>query len=426
MEKDKIIQILNEWNFWTKDLECGIIREKYLQQIDELKNTGQITIITGIRRSGKSTILKQYIKKHIEKGEDRKNFLYINFEEQLFTEEFSLKFLQEAYQAYLEIIQPTSKPYIILDEIQQIPEWEKFARSIHEKNEAFLFISGSTAKLSTKEYGTKLTGRHADLKIYPLNFKEFLEFKNLKIKTKIDLLSNKTKIKQLLREYLEFGGLPLIALTDKKKELLNAYFDDIITKDVIERFHVKKTSQLKTLAKFYLTNNSSLISFRKIKNFININLDTTERFTEYLKEVYLLNLINKYTPSLKAQEKNPKKIFITDLGIRNVIAFKFMEDMGKLYENAVYLKLTGKEVYYYQNKRECDFLVKEQNKITQAIQVCYQLTPENKKREMDGLLEAIKKFKPKQALIITEDEESTEKHQGKTIKITPLWKWLLQ
>lgn len=427
IEKEKLIEILNDWNFWTRDQKTGIFRSGYIEKLERLSKTKQIIIVMGVRRSGKSTIIKQHIMHLIRKGVDRKNFLYVNFEEPRFINELSLSVLQQIYDAYREIIKPTAKPHIFLDEVQLVSGWERFARALHEKEEATIFVSGSSAKLLSKELATTLTGRHVDLEVYPLNFKEFLEFKGMKIKTKLDILSNKLKIKQLLREYIEFGGFPLVVLQEEKNEILARYFDDIVSKDISERYKIKKINKLKTLAKYYLTNVGSFASFRKIKEFIGISLDSVERFSYYLNDAYMIFLVNKFAYSLKEQEVNPKKIYCIDSGLKNIVGFKFSEEIGHLYENLVFLELfqKRKELYYWKDKGECDFIVKERTKVKDAIQVCYNLE-NNKEREMEGLLSAMNEFNLSEGFIITEEYEGEERIKGKKIKFIPLWRWLLE
>src|SRR3989338_6889641 len=168
ISKELIVEILEDWNFWKKEPDTGILRESYVKKLEQFSQTDQVVVVTGVRRAGKSTILKQYISNKIKKGEERRNFLYVNLEEPKFRSELSLEFLQTIYEAYLEILNPSSKPSLFLDEVQLIPGWEKFVRGLHEKNKATIFVSGSSAKLLSKEFATVLTGRHVDLKIYPL------------------------------------------------------------------------------------------------------------------------------------------------------------------------------------------------------------------------------------------------------------------
>jgi len=425
MDKETIIEILSDWNFWKTDRETGIDRDSYLNEMERLAKTGQILAVTGVRRSGKSTLMKQFIKRQIARGRDRKSFLYVNFEEPKFMGLLSLDFLLQVYEAYMEIVKPKEKPFIFLDEVQNVPNWERFARSLHEKKEASVFVSGSTAKLLGAEIGAVLTGRWAEVKIYPLNFREFLTFKGLKTETALDIVSQKLKIKQLLREYLEFGGFPLVALKDEKEDILRRYLDDIVTRDIAARHKIRMPEKLNALVKYYLTNFSSHISYRSIAKFLGLSLDTVERFSSYMAEAYIVFFVPKFSYSLKEQEVNPRMAYGIDLGLINIAGFRFMENLGKLYENAVFLSLikNGREIYYYKNRGECDFLIRDRRKIT-AIQVSYQIK-ENKEREIRGLMECMNVFKLKEGFIITEDKEGEETIDDRKIIYKPLWKWLL-
>lgn len=426
MKNEQIIEVLESWNFWNKNIDTGIIRENYLKRLLDLAATKQIVAITGIRRSGKSTLMKQFIKKLIEQGEDKRSFLYINFEEPKFSDLLSLDFLQKIYEAYIEILKPNSTPYILLDEVHRVPKWEKFVRGLHEKKEAQIIVSGSTSQLLSKEIGSLLTGRWVNLNVNPLNLLEFLNFNNIKIKDKADILLQKVRIKQLLRDYLEFGGFPLVALRQEKGEILQRYFEDILTRDIVERYKIRKTDKLKALTKYYLTNFSSLATFRHIAKFIGLSLDSVERFSFLLSETYLIYFVPKFSYSLKEQEINPRKVYCIDPGLINIISFRFTDNIGRLYENITFVSLLERksEIYYYKDKYECDFILKKGKKIIQAIQVSYKIK-ENREREIGGLLEAMKKFKLKKGLIITDDLEGEEEIGKKKVIYIPLWKWLL-
>ncbi len=200
----------------------------------------------------------------------------------------------------------------------------------------------------------------------------------------------------MLRGYLESGGFPRVVLSQEKSELLSRYFDDIIFRDIAERHSIKKVDKLRSLAKYYLTNIASPSSFRKIANFIGLSVDSVERFSYYLRDAYLLFFVNRFSYSLKEQEVNPKKVYSIDTGLRNLVGFKFSEDLGKLYENAVFLELRKKreDVYYYKNRHECDFLIKNGERITGALQVCFSLTEENRGREIEGLFMGVRLSNP--------------------------------
>lgn len=426
MEKEEIIEVLSGWNFWKKDHDTGIPRNGYLDKLERLAATGQVVAITGVRRSGKSTLMKQFVKRQIEAGRDRNSFLYINFEEPKFAGMLSLEFLETVHDAYTEIVKPKETPCLLLDEVQNLPRWERFVRGLHEKREAQVLVSGSTSKLFSEGLAKLLTGRWLELKTYPLDFTEFLGFNGLKLSGRLDILSKRVKIKQMLRQYLEFGGFPLVVLNNEKEEILSRYFEDIIGRDVAERNKVRKTEKLKALARHYLTSFSSSISYRKIAKFIGLSLDSVERFSASMQDAYLILFVPKFSYSLKEQQVNPKKVYCVDSGLINAAGFRFSQNIGRLYENTVFAMLNrkGKEVYYYKGKGECDFVIKEGRKVSQAIQVSYQLG-ENKEREVRGLLEAMEAFKLSEGLIVTEGFEGQETQRGKKVKYTPLWKWLI-
>lgn len=434
ISKNKILEILNDWNFWNQKIDTGIERPEYLKKMERYYKMDLVISLVGIRRSGKSTLMLQFAKKLIkEKKISKNNILYVNFEDPRFLGENSLNLLNDIYEVYLENLAPEKKPIIFLDEIQNIKGWEKFVRSLNERKKAKIFISGSNAHLLSSEFSTVLTGRQLTLIIHPLTFKEFLLFNNIKIANKLDLINQKIKIKRAFRKYLEFGGMPKQALlknNNDKTLLLRSYFEDILNRDIINRFKIRQTDKLKVLTKFYFSNASSLISYNKAAKFLKIPLTTVERFSEYLTYPYLVYFVNKFSFSLKEQSINPKKVYVSDVGLRNAVSFNFSENKGKLLENLVFLHLlkTEEEIYYYKTKNnlEVDFLVKEKQKIKSAIQVCLTLKDfKTKDREIKSIVKAMAELKLKQGLIITEDEEGEIKIDNKKITVIPIYRWLL-
>jgi len=427
MEKSKIIEVLTDWNFWRSARETGIPRQAYLDKMGKLHGTGQIVTIMGVRRAGKSTLMLQYIKRLVDRGFEPASTLYVNLEDPRWGE-LSDQLLQSIWAAYIEWLEPTTKPFVFLDEIHLVPGWEKFVRSLHERQEANLFVSGSSAKLLSREFGSALTGRHVGLVVYPLSFGEFLLFKGVETGPRPELAPTRerAKIARFLREYLEWGGFPKVALVGEKREILARYFDDVISRDIAERYGIRKPDKLKSLARYYLTSISSPISFNKVKGYLGIPLDTVERFSFYLSEAYLAFFMKKFSYSLKEQEVNPRKVYSIDTGLRNTISLRFSEDVGRLYENVVFLHLlrSGKEIFYWKNKNECDFVIRSARGPEEAVQVCHTLTGEAKEREIKGLLEAMEQFKIKSGLLITEDYDAQEQHAGKTVRFVSLWKWL--
>lgn len=434
MEKKELLNILNEWNFWKKDLDAGVYRDSYLKVLNGLIPSRQIKIITGARRSGKSFIMRQMAKHLIASGVDKKNILIVNFEDPGFVG-LSTKLLGQIFDAYLEFRSPKGEIYVFLDEVQEVPRWEKWVRMMQELDKANMVVSGSNAKLLGGELATVLTGRHLDVTVMPLSFKEFLKFKNLKIKDNLDLISKDIEVKRLLQEFLEFGSFPVVVLEEKKAETLLDYYDDVVNKDLIKRYKIRKTEEIKGLIKFYLSNISSPITFASSGEFLKMSAETTERFSDYLETSYLMFFLKRFSYKFKEQEKSPRKVYAVDTGVANIIGFRFSANLGRLAENLVFLELKRRsysnpwmEIYYWKSlaQEEVDFLVKEDAKVKELIQVCWDIRDINtKKRETKALLKAMDEFKLKKGLIITEDYEGEEKVNGKKIQYVTLRRWLL-
>lgn len=433
MQKSEIIEILSDWNFWAKEVDTGTTREEYLDTLVNLiTKTNQIICIAGIRRSGKSTIIRQIAKQLI--GQQNADTLIVNFEDERFRQR-NLDLLIDIYNTYREKVKPKSTPFIFLDEIQNIPEWERFARGVHERGEAKIIVSGSSSKLLSAELATLLTGRHIMFFVQPLSFKEFLTFNEMSVENEIEILAHRIEIKQLLDEFREYGGFPEVVQSSDKQRILLSYFETLIVKDVIERFNIREREKIRTIAKFYLTNISSPISFNKISGFLNIPLTTVERFSDHLETANVVFFLKKFSFSFKEQEKAQRKIYSADVGISNAIGFRFSENLGKIMENIVAVELKKRqsfnpqiEIYYWKDyqQREVDFVVKEGLDVVQLIQVCHDVTNlETKEREVRSLVRAMKEFKLTKGLIITDDFEGEEEMKGFKIEYVPMWKWLL-
>jgi hypothetical protein len=427
---EQIIEILIESNFWRQDQNVGIERTNYLNRLSDLAREGMAVTIVGPRRSGKSTIMYQLIKRLIDGGIPRENTLHVNFEDPRFYGELNPQFMSKLFDAYMMILRPKGKVYIFLDEVQNVAGWERFVRFLVDQQRHAIYITGSSSSLLSKELGTLLTGRHLDLTIYPLSFSEFLFFKGIKLDNQLDLLSQKTKIRRLVGEYMRWGGFPAAVLGKNKQEILLNYMGDILSRDIVERYNIKKVNNLKTLSKYYMTNCAFLISFNSIKGFINMPVDTVERYSEYLNNAFLFFYLKKFSYSLKEQEKNLRKVFCIDSGLRNAISMGFSEDRGKVLENIVFLNFLqkGNEVYYWKDKQgyEVDFIIVEGGKVTGVYQVSYSVREaRTKTRETNALIRALICFDLKEGTIITENQEMEETLKGFRIRYMPVWKFLL-
>jgi predicted AAA+ superfamily ATPase len=322
-----------------------------------------------------------------------------------------------------------------LDEIQEVKEWEKWVRTMHELKKAKLIVSGSNAELLSRQLGTLLTGRHIDLTVFPLSFGEYLTFNKLEINHAFGVLGRTAEIDGLLHKYIESGSFPEVALSAKRTEVLLNYFNDLLMKDLLRRFRVRKTPVMKSLIRYYLSNAANLISFTSAGKFLQANPHTIEKFSGYFEDVYLIFLLKRFSYKVKEQEKSPRKIYGIDTGLCNSLGFRFSENIGRLAENIVFLALKRKqmldpqwELFYWKDAqhREVDFVVKCGNGVERLIQVCWNMRDEKtKNRECRSLQKAMQELKVDQATIITDDAEGEEKLNGFTVKTIPLWKWLL-
>ncbi len=396
----------------------GTIRRDILDEILSWFKDNRVIILTGIRRCGKSTILRQIMK-------NKENYCYINFEDERF-----LDFRAQDFEILNEIlIEVYNSPKIyFFDEIQNIEKFETFVRRLQDEKKKVI-ITGSNASLLSKEFGTRLTGRYKPFEIFPFSFSEYLKFKNIALEKDWDYKTQKrVEIKKAFNEYLELGGFPEYLKT-QDKEYIKDVFENILYKDVIARYSIKKQKIIKELINLLTTNISSTFTYNSIKTALHLgNSITVKEYISYLSDSYLFFELPKFDFSLRKSLIAPKKIYLIDTAFNQVAGFNFSPNTGKNLENVVFIELKRrkKDIYYFVEKSECDFIVKDGSKITQAIQVCYNINKENKDREVKGLLEALSKFRLKEGLIITFDQEEEFEKEGKKIKIISVWRWLLK
>lgn len=400
---EQAINFKSKKNIIKRDLPENFIKNK------------KVSIISGVRRSGKSTLLKQI-------SENYKSFHYFNFED-----ERLLDFDKNDFNSLLEVLLELNgeQKVFFFDEIQYVKAWEKFIGRLFSLNYK-VFLTGSSANLLSKELGTALTGRHIKLELYPFSFKEFLDYHNYH-DYNLNLTSNRAKIKRFFNKYLEIGGFPEVMISQDRSELKQLY-QDLLIKDIILRFKIRDTKSFRELALYLISNISSPLSFNRLKTALDFkSASTVKNYVDYLEEAYLIFSVFRYDFSVKKQLVANRKVYGIDLAMINEIAFSFSQNKGQKLENLVYLELKrlNYSIYYYQEKLECDFLVCHKGKIIEAIQVVDNLNVNNKNREVAGLLAAMEKHKLTKGLILTNDYSGVEKIKEKKIIFEPVWRWLL-
>lgn len=360
-------------------------------------------VVTGIRRCGKSTLLKQLL----ETDNSRKFFL--SFEDpRLFNFELS------DFEILDSIIENSKSETLFFDEIQVIDGWELYIRQ--KLDEGFcVAVTGSNASLLSRELGTKLTGRHICKELFPFSYCEFLGFKTMQANEKS------------LQKYMDTGGFPEFLKTNNT-DILTALFHDILHRDIIVRHGIRDARSLKNLAVYLASNTGNLVTANKLQQPLNIkSAATLLDYFSFLEDTYLVNFMPKFSYSFKTQLVNPRKVYIIDPGIIKIASTSFSENKGHLLENLIYweLRRRGKNLNYFnENKAECDFVVMTNEKIEQVIQVCYELLPENREREIRGLQEAMDFFKTENGLIISFNQRDAWMHNGKRIEVVPAWEFL--
>jgi len=394
--------------------KAGFVRRKIPKNFLTTKKIG---VISGIRRSGKSTLLKQIT-------EDLDGYAYLNFEDERLLD-FSHKDFNDLLEILLELYRD-SRIYLF-DEIQNIFGWEKFIRRLFEDGKK-IFVTGSNAKLLSSELATTLSGRYLKLELYPFSFSEYMDYKKIGIK-KNYTTKEKSLISAHFTNYMANGGFPEIVTGGNSEELKQLY-QDVLIKDLLVRFKIRETKAFRDVALFLLSNISSPISFNNLRNLLGIkSVTSVKNYVDFFEEAYLFYSLFKFDYSVKKRIINDRKIYCVDTGLVNAVVSKFSENMGQSLENIVFIELMrrGEDIFYHKDKKECDFVARRGMKIEKVIQVTQSLSdPKTRDREINGITEALDKFALKNGLIITRDEESKIVKDGKNISVVPVWKWLLE
>jgi len=388
MENEEILSTLKKWNFWEKDIGTGIRREYYIKKIFTLMDRKEILVLKGIRRCGKSTIARQLMLELLKKGVEKKQILYLNLEDYSFANSLNIGLFDKVLEAYKRYLKNSKKTYFFIDEIQKIESWEKWIRTKYDLEENIKFIvTGSSASLLSKEFSSLLTGRNLSLTIFPLSFKEF------------SLFSHKAD----LEEYLIFGGFPEVVLEkseEKKRTLLQQYFEDIVHKDIIDRHNIRNAKQVLDLARYLISTSGSKVSINKLSKVFGVAKDTISLYLGYMIEAFLLFEVTYFSYSAKVKHDVSKlpKIYSLDSGFINITNFKYVKERGRMFENTVLLKLLEKykEISYWSElNSEVDF-------IAEKIAINVTSTDKIPAREFKGLEDFNKKFRKFDSFVISD------------------------
>lgn len=393
-----------------------IVRDEF-QTVSAWQNEAAVTVISGLRRCGKSTLLRQL--------KENYSGYYLNFDDERLVS-FGVKDFQRADEIFHELYGERNVYYF--DEIQNVESWERFVRRLHDFRKK-VCVTGSNAHLLSRELGTHLTGRYLQCTLYPFSFGEFLRFRSIEIQSDdFFTTTGRANLKRALNDYFEMGGMPEYLKTGNR-EYLKALYESILYRDVLVRHKITNEKAMKELMLFVCSNIGKQVSYNRLKSMLGLKSSTTvKEYFHYLENSYLVFLLSKFSHSLQKNIYANKKIYLIDNSFANVLGFRLSGDYGRFLENMVLVELLRrkKEPYYFQEKHECDFVIKQGANIQQAIQVCYEINAENQAREINGLVEAMAACRLKEGILLTYDQNDEKIVDGMKIVTLPVWKWMLE
>ena len=362
-------------------------------------NTQHALVLTGVRRCGKSVLQAQILRTH-------PGALYVNLED---TRLYGMG--PEDFPALQEVIQELAgKQAVFLDEIQELPEWQRLVRSLLDRGHP-LCVTGSNASLLGREIGAKLTGRHQSFEIFPFSYSEYLTY------------TAGERNAATLSAYLDHGGFPGY-LRERDPQILQQLLRDIVERDIAQRHHLREARHVMNLILFLLANTGQPLSFQRLTKSLAIpTVAQTSRYIEFLQDAYLLFAVPKFSPSFKQRVVAPNKYYAIDNALRRVNSPSLTADVGHRLENAVFLALRqrGLQPCYAGQKDswECDFITDDY-----AIQVCANLTPFNRERELEGVRQGCALPGKRRGLIVTLDQRDALSLDGVSVEVIPAWEWL--
>ena len=415
--KDLLKQIIFEQQELSRKAVAGTI----LRTIEsEWLETSEILIISGIRRCGKSTLMQQMRAKLKEQD------FYFNFDDERLIG-FTVSDFQALQECFLELFGEQHTYYF--DEIQNVAGWETFVRRLYNEGNKVI-ITGSNARMLSRELGTHLTGRYIAVELFPFSFSEYLQFNNVATqKRDFYTTTGRTALLAHFKEYLSKGGFPRY-LQSLSVRYLSSLYESIVYRDVMARNALSNEKEIQELIFYLASNATKRMTYTSLGKTIGIrHPETVKNYLEYIQQTYLIFQLLKYDPSLKVQMKNPKKVYFIDNAIIRRIGFNATDNIGISLENLVFIELKrrGCDIFYSSGKKECDFVVRQGNRIVEAYQVTLSMADlKTREREISGIKEAMETFNLTDGYVLTMEEKETITAACGTINVLPVWEWLLQ
>lgn len=420
-------------DFQEARLDTGVPRHLRIETVK-----GKAAVCIGVRRSGKSTYLFQVIRRLLSSGVSRENILYLNsFDDRLHNlRQKGLGQITEAYYSLYPEKKNTEKVYYFFDEIQAVPGWEPFVDRLMRTEKCEVYLTGSSARMLSKEIATQMRGRALSWEMFPFSFREFLDYREIgsagTLSTKKRLL-----VQKAFEGYWETGGFPEVAGLSRNLRLKThqEYFHTILFRDLVERHDISHPRALSDLAHWLVDNTASRYSINSLTGYLKslghkAPKSAVSDYLEWFEDAYFLFTVRIFDASLARSNTNPKKIYCIDHALVNSVSSGILVNSGHLLESLAFtaLRRLYPEIYYYKTKagREVDFIVPVRKRARMLVQVCESLAePKTRKREMAALGEAMAELGLKSGTIVTRNEEERIESGGAAIEVTPMWRFLL-
>lgn len=430
MKRDTLLAIIAEW---LEEWEMPPLVSRHQPAI-EPADLKRILAIVGPRRAGKTYFMYQLIQSLLQGNQySKEHILFLDFEDYRLVE-FTGDAMDELFAAFHQLA-GRYPLFLFFDEIQNLPNWNRVLRTLHNRGQFRIIVSGSNSELLSSEIATELRGRYEDILLLPFSFREYLRYRDISYTPASLRTAARGNILAAFDDYIKHGGFPEVAMAGNESEqrrLLQSYFKTIFYRDILERYNIKARYVLDALMSDILENYASLFSITRFEKQLKSNdlpgsKRTIANYFHYLTEAFFVIANEKFSFSPRQRTMNPKKAYLTDTGFA-ALGRPFTENRGRIIENIVAIELfrRGMEIYYFKNRNECDFIIKHGRRPTHAIQVCWELTNRNEKRELAGLADACRSLGLTSGIILTYGQDEEREKDGLKISVRPVWKWLLE
>ena len=438
MEPSDLLSVLADWNYWDRTIPKDVLGHprELVDTIREVATGREIVALTGIRRCGKTTILLQLLGTLLEQGLDPRRILYVNFEDHRLDRDLGAALLDDLVSCHTREVHPEGPTHIFLDEIHEVPGWERWLRGLYDRRPDLRFhITGSSSSMMASELSSLLTGRNLTFRAAPFSYREYLTWHGVEVARHSGAreahrcnIHRADMLLHHLNNYLEFGGFPEALKSPEEPRrvlILQQYYNDILARDVVRRHELRKPRLLEALASVLLDTISNQVSYGKLGNALGTSASSIRRMMGFLEEAELIGTTHYFAHSTRASisVQQPRKVYAADTGLRNAVIRRRTADRGWLAESLVYGRLVaaGHQPMWWRDKAEVDFVIGPP--ITVPVNVTY--GTEVPDRELQSLHSFHQRFGNQSALLITENTWGRSELGACTCHLCPLWAFLL-